>query len=167
MSQNSIASVLSLYSIALDSHSWDLFDEIFAPDVEVDYPAGLHWHGLPAFKQDFAAMHETTAGHQHLLGPPHIIINDDRAFALTYGHFIVLRTSVDAGRFSMTEGGAWYDDELVCRSVGWRVRKRVARNFWSRRTESDAAEMTRFTDSFPDWVRSGRVSYMNARSMGR
>jgi hypothetical protein len=162
MSEESVATVLSLYSLALDSHSWDLFDEIFAPDVEIRYPGELHWQGLASFKRDFAKMHEAAAGHQHLLGAPHILIDGDRAFALTYGRFNFFRVTRAVGPSDLSEGGAWYDDELSRSSDGWRVRKRVVGNFWWRGAMPEEGDVPRVVDSFPEWVRTGRVGYMNA-----
>jgi hypothetical protein len=162
MSEESIAEVLGLYSIALDSHSWDLFDALFTSEVEVRFPGGLQWQGLASFKRDFAKMHEATAGHQHLLGSPHILVEGDRAFALTYGRFNFFRVSPAVAPGDMSEGGAWYDDELVRRSDGWRVCKRVVGNFWWRGAMPEEGDVPRTVDSFPEWVRAGRVGYMNA-----
>jgi hypothetical protein len=170
MTQEIISAVVSLYAAALDSHSWDLFDQIFSPDVEAIYAGGqLHWRDLASFKRDFKEMHEGMKGHQHFLGVPQIIIEGDRAFALTYGRFNVFWASPAPAPFDMSEGGAWYDDELVHGAVGWRVRKRVAGNFWSRGGTRADGEAPRVMDSFPDLVRAGRVSYMNAlrRQLGR
>ena len=69
-----ITEVINLYSIALDAHSWDLFDAIFTPDVELHYANMLHWSGLDEFKRAFVEMHEPTFGHQHSLGVPQIVI---------------------------------------------------------------------------------------------
>jgi SnoaL-like domain len=162
MSQESIARVLSLYSIALDSHSWDLFDEIFTPNVEVSYPVALHWHDLASFKRDFTQMHEAVAGHQHFLGVPYLIVKGDRAFALTYGRFNFFKVSPAAGPAEMSEGGAWYDDELVRLPEGWRVCKRSVGNFWWRGAMPAEGDVPRVVDSFPEWVKAGRVGYMNA-----
>ena len=162
MDRESIATVLSLYAIALDSHSWDLFDEIFTPEAQVEYPGGLRWHGLAAFKRDFTQRHEAAAGHQHLLASPYILIDGDRAFALTYGRFNFFRASPAAGPSDMSEGGAWYDDELVRLPHGWRVCKRSVGNFWWRGAMPEEGDVPRVVDSFPEWVRTGRVGYMNA-----
>ena len=162
MSQEAITAVVNLYSVAIDSHSWDLFDEIFAPDVELDYCHVLRWSDLATFKHDFAEMHEATKGHQHFLGIPQIVIEGDRAWALTYGRFNLFRKSPAAGDFDMSEGGAWYDDELVRTEAGWRIRKRVARNFWWRGTMPDQGPYPRIVDSFPEAARNGEVGFVNA-----
>jgi hypothetical protein len=162
MSQEAIAAVIQLYPTVLDSHSWDLFDEIFTQDVEADYPGSLHWYDLASFKRAFTEMHEATAGHQHFTGAPQIVIDGDRAFALTYGRFNLFKVSPAVGPFDMSEGGAWYDDTLVRTAEGWRIRKRTARNFWWRSTIPEQGEAPRIVDSFPEWARTGRVAYINA-----
>lgn len=169
MSQDAIAAVINLYPVALDSHSWDLFDAIFTEDVESDYPGGLHWRDLASFKRDFAQMHEATKGHQHLLGLPQIVIDGDQAFALTYGRYNLFRVSPAEGPSDMSEGGAWYDDELVRTPAGWRIRKRIARNFWWQGTFPEDGRAPRTIDSFPEWARTGRVGYINAlrKQLGR
>jgi hypothetical protein len=163
MTQQAITAVLNLYAVALDSHSWDLFDEIFAPDVDAEYAGGqLHWHDLASFKRDFRELHEGMKGHQHFLGVPQIIIEGDRAFALTYGRFNVFWKNPAPEPADMSEGGAWYDDELERGAAGWRISKRVAQNFWSRGGAHAGGTAPHAIDSFPDFVRAGRVGYLNA-----
>lgn len=162
MSKEAISEVVQLYAPALDSHSWDLFDAIFTPDAEIDYLGMLRWTDLASFKRDFAEMHEKMAGHQHILGVSQIIVEGDRAFSLTYGRFHVFSKAIarDDGDFS--KGGAWYDDELIRTSVGWRIKKRFACNFWWRHYTPEDGSAIRVRNSFPEWVKSGRSPYMNA-----
>jgi hypothetical protein len=101
--------VVHLYSIAIDFPHWDLFDEIFTPDVELDYCHVLGWSDLASFKRDFAGMHDDLPGHQHFLGVPQIVIEGDRAWALTYGRFNLFRRSPATELGDMSQGGAWYD----------------------------------------------------------
>lgn len=162
MSKHAITEVINLYGIALDSHSWDLFDEIFTTDVEADYCHVLRWSDLASFKREFAQMHEATAGHQHFLGVPQIVLEGDRAFALTYGRFNLFRQSPAVEDSDMSEGGAWYDDELVRTAAGWRIRRRVARNFWWRGTLPEQGPYPAVVDSFPELARNGEVAYVNA-----
>ena len=163
MDLEEIRGVLNLYPVLLDSHSWDLFDELFTQDVEADYAGGqMHWFDLASFKRDFARLHEGMAGHQHLLGTPQVVIEGDRAFALTHGRWNVFRASPAVEPMDLSEGGAWYDDELVRTAAGWRVRRRVARNFWRRGTKPEEGAPPLAVDSFPEWARTGRVGYLNA-----
>lgn len=164
-----ITEVINLYSVAIDSHSWDLFDAIFTPDVVLDYCRVLAWTDLAAFKRDFAAMHEPTAGHQHFLGVPQIVVEGDRAWALTYGRFNLFRNALAAEPGDMSQGGAWYDDELVRTPAGWRIARRVARNFWWQGSLPEQGPHKRIVDSFPEMARNGEIGYINAlrRLMGQ
>ena len=157
-----ITEVVNLYAIALDSHSWDLFDEIFTPDVVSDYCHVLYWTDLASFKRDFTEMHESTAGHQHFLGVPQIIVEGDRAWSLTYGRFNVFRTSPAVEVSDMSQGGASDDDELVRTPAGWRICKRVARNFWWQGSLPEQGPYKRIVDSFPEMARNGEIGYINA-----
>jgi hypothetical protein len=162
MSEQAITPVINLYCLALDSHSWDLFDEIFAPDVDLDYCHVLKWSDRASFKRQFAEMHEATAGHQHQLGVPQILVDGDRAWALTYGHFHLFNKSPAIAVGDLSEGGAWYDDELVLTAEGWRISKRVARNFWRAGAVAEDGPYKLIVDSFPEEARAGRVGFINA-----
>jgi hypothetical protein len=162
MDKQAIAEVINLYSIAIDSHSWDLFDAIFTADVELDYCHVLAWSDLATFKRDFAAMHEATAGHQHFLGVPQIVVERDRAWALTYGRFNLFRVPVAEHVNDMSHGGAWYDDELVRTPAGWRIAKRVARNFWWQGSLPEQGPYKRIVDSFPALARQGEIGFITA-----
>lgn len=162
MSRQEIIDVVNLYSVALDSHSWDLFDLIFAPDVEADYPAPLHWFDLASFKKGFTELHEPLVAHQHQLGNPVVHIEGDRAWALTYGTFRLFMNR-RAERFGdMNEGGAWYDDTLRLTPDGWRIAKRTARNFWWRGIHEEDGMTPLAIESFPEEARAGRVAYIAA-----
>lgn len=162
MDIDEIRDVVSLYSVALDSHCWDLFEAIFTDDVDSDYVGEMRWSDLASFKRDFAQLHETVAGHQHFLDVPRVVIEGDRAFALTYGRWSVFRASPAIEPMDLSEGGAWYDDELIRTAGGWRVCRRVARNFWRRGTRPEEGHAPMVLDSFPDWAKAGRVGYINA-----
>lgn len=162
MSEQEIIQTVGLYSVALDSHSWDLFDAIFAPNVEADYPAHLHWFDLASFKADFIAMHEPVLSHQHQLGVPQVVVEGDRAWALTYGTYRLLRAQRAEKFGDMSRGGAWYDDELLRTPAGWRIVKRTARNFWWAGSFGEDDDLPTAVDSFPDEAAAGRVGYINA-----
>jgi len=157
-----IASVINLYSIALDSRSWDLFDLIFTEDVVCDYCHVLKWNDLASFRAEFTEMHEATAGHQHFLGPPQIVVKGDRAWALTYGRFNLFRVARAEKVDDMSQGGAWYDDELRRTPAGWRICKRTARNFWWQGTMPQDGPHPVIVDSFPQLAREGKIGFLNA-----
>jgi hypothetical protein len=162
MSKEAISQVIHLYATALDSHSWDLFDHIFTADVDADYCEALHWTDLKSWVTQFKEMHESTAGHQHFLAPPQIVIEGDRAAALTYGQFHVFRRSPANEDGDVSMGGAWYDDELIRTTEGWRISRRIARDFWWQHTMPEEGPAKRIVHPFPAWVRQGNSPYMNA-----
>ena len=124
MSEQEVVQTVGLYAVALDSHSWDLFDAVFAPNVVSDYPGGLFWRDLAMFKADFTRMHEPVISHQHHLGMPQVVVDGDRAWTLTYGSYRLLRARKVEKFGDMTEGGAWYDDELVRENGQWLFARR-------------------------------------------
>jgi hypothetical protein len=62
----------------------------------------------------------------------------------------------------MSHGGAWYDDEFVRTHVGWRIAKRVARNFWWQGSLPEQGPYKRIVDSFPALARGGEIGFLNA-----
>jgi hypothetical protein len=162
MSEQDIIQTVGLYSVALDSHSWDLFDAVFAPNVVSDYPGGLFWRDLASFKADFTRMHEPVISHQHHLGMPQVVVDGNRAWTLTYGTYRLLRARKVEKFGDMTEGGAWYDDELQRTPAGWRIVSRKARNFWWRGTFAEDGDCPVAVNSFPEEAAAGRVGYINA-----
>ena len=45
-----ITQLVNLYGLAVDSQRWELFDRIFATDVDPDYGAMSHWTDREQFK---------------------------------------------------------------------------------------------------------------------
>ena len=175
MDREAIVNGLNLYAGALDAHAWDVFDAVFTPDVEADYPGTLHWHDLATFKRDFAVYHEALASHQHVMTNHQVVVDGDGANSLTYGSFRLFEHDRGAG-MELREGACWYDDTWIRSMAGWRIRKRVARVFWATgsapRGALAAAEQGSFgagtVGSLFAEAEAGRVAYFNAlRGLGR
>lgn len=162
MSEQEIIQTVGLYAVALDSHSWDLFDAVFAADVVSDYQGGLFWSDLASFKADFTRMHAPVISHQHHLGMPQVVVEGDRAWTLTYGTYRLLRAARVEKFGDMTEGGAWYDDELARTAAGWRIVSRKARNFSWRGVAATDGDCPAAVNSLPEEAAAGRVGYINA-----
>lgn len=168
MERDAIIETLNRYAAALDSHSWDLFDTVFTPDVEADYPGTLHWHDLASFKAEFSVYHEALANHQHLMANHQVLVRGDRANSFVYGLFRLVERAADGEGAGVREGCSWYDDELVRTPAGWRIAKRTARVFWMGgmapvRTVSEGVPMNiGAMGSLPAEVKAGRVAYFNA-----
>lgn len=121
-----IIEVLNLYGLALDAHQWDLFDRVFAEDVTAEFgPAGNAWSGLAAFKRSFAEFHESLTGHQHTMMGHLVHVDGDKAYAFSYGNWLLVREGAEGG--PTWQGTGWYDDELIRTDEGWRIRHRVCR----------------------------------------
>jgi hypothetical protein len=132
MSQNEAGTILTLvnlYALAIDTQRWDLFDEVFTPDVIADYGEGAVWTGLATFKQIFAVIHAVYSGTQHTMTNTLWDFQGDEGFALTYGHFRLHKPGTPGGDF--WEGQGYYDDRLVKVHGKWRIQHRISRITWT------------------------------------
>jgi len=121
-----IIEVINLYGVALDSHAWDLLDEVFAEDVHADFgPAGAVWESVAALKFAFKDFHETLTNHMHTMMGPCVHVDGDTAYALTYGDWLLSRDTAEGEPDWVGRG--WYDDVLVRTDNGWRISSRVCR----------------------------------------
>lgn len=121
-----IIQVINLYGLALDAHAWDLLDEVFTPDVHAEFgPAGAVWSGLAKVKYAFKDFHETLDNHQHTMMGHVVRVDGDKAWAFTYGDWLLVRHAAPGG--SDWVGRGWYDDELVRTDRGWRISRRICR----------------------------------------
>ncbi len=124
--KTAVIEVLNLYGAALDAQAWDLFDSVFTEDVTADFgPAGARWTDLANFKRSFAEFHRTLDNHQHTMMGQLAHIDGDKAYAFSYGNWLLVRDSAKNGPNWL--GTGWYDDELVRTDLGWRIKKRVCR----------------------------------------
>lgn len=121
-----IIEVINLYGVALDSHAWDLLDDVFTEDAHADFgPAGAVWHSVGALKFAFKDFHETLTNHMHTMMGSCVHLEGDTAYALTYGDWLLSRDTAPGGPDWVGRG--WYDDVLVRTAKGWRISERVCR----------------------------------------
>ena len=121
-----IIEVLNLYGFALDARVWDLFDLVFTEDVIAEFgPAGAAWRGLAEFKRSFAEFHATLDNHQHTMMGHLVHVDGDKAFAFSWGNWLLVRDDAEDGTSWI--GTGWYDDELVRTPNGWRIRHRICK----------------------------------------
>jgi hypothetical protein len=126
--ESEIISIINLYALAIDTQRWDLFDRVFTEGVAADYDGSAQWNDLATFKSDFAAYHDPFDGTQHTMTNHQVAVHGDRATAITYGHWRLIRKGLDGGDF--WEGNGWYNDRLVRTGPGWRIKDRVCRIIW-------------------------------------
>ncbi|MDC0672571.1 nuclear transport factor 2 family protein [Nannocystis radixulma] len=124
-----ILNLVNLYALAIDTLQWDLFDEVFTDDVIADYGEGAVWTGLATFKQVFAVIHAVYSGTQHTMTNTVWDFRSNEAFAVTYGHFRLIKPGTPGGDF--WEGQGYYDDRLVKVHGKWRIQHRISRITWA------------------------------------
>ncbi|MEE3065551.1 MAG: nuclear transport factor 2 family protein [Actinomycetota bacterium] len=123
-----ITQLVNLYGLAVDSQRWELFDRIFADDVDVDYGPTSRWTGRERFKSEFATFHDPFDSTQHTMSSHVIQVDQDRAHSFCNGAWRLVRKAVDGN--PLWDGSGWYDDALVRTPVGWRITHRVCRITW-------------------------------------
>lgn len=121
-----IIEVLNLYAFALDSHQWDLFNDIFTEDVKAEFgPASAAWPDVASLTSAFEDFHKTLDTHQHTMMGHLVHVEGDKAYTFTYGNWLLVRKAAVGGPTWL--GSGWYDDELVRTDRGWRIRHRISK----------------------------------------
>jgi hypothetical protein len=120
-----IIELVNLYAFALDAHRWDLFDRIFADDARSDYGPGADWPTRADLVSAFVDIHSRLDAHQHTMVGHLVHVDGDKAYAFTYGNWLLVKYAAEGGPTWL--GTGWYDDELVRTDQGWRIKHRISR----------------------------------------
>ena len=75
---------VNTYPVAVDSLSWDLFDQVFTTDVVADFGGGAMWSDLESLKRDFDTIHRPFKTTQHYTGNHVITGSGDEAYCFSY-----------------------------------------------------------------------------------
>lgn len=126
--ENEIINTVNLYGFAVDTQSWNLLDQVFTADVDADYSETSHWHDLATLKSDFEVFHDPFDGTQHTMMNHLVNVKGDRAYAMTYATWRLIRHGLAGG--DCWEGTGWYDDVLDRTAAGWRISSRICRIIW-------------------------------------
>ena len=127
-----IEDLLSLYTHAIDAKNWDLLDNIFTPDAEIDYTeVGGIKAGLAEMKKWLADSLKIFPVTQHLIGKSKITLTGDTAECETIVHNPMVLPVNESGEYD-PEGkktstffvGCWYLDSCVKTPQGWRISKK-------------------------------------------
>jgi hypothetical protein len=146
----SIIQLTNLYALAVDAKQLHLWDRIFTPDVQADYPWG-QWDNLEKWRDDFAvAMVEPFDVTQHLVLNLNWNLSGESGWAVSQGLFRLVRRGFPAG--DSVSGGAWFDDQLRMTADGWRISRRVCRVTWM---EGNLAVMSKRTPDPPTSMSEG------------
>lgn len=114
---------LYLYSAAVDTRQWHLFDDIFTGDIVADY--GTPVSGLEAFKQMAEAAWGAFDASQHLFSNVLVKIEGNTARTLAHGNWHIIRKGFAEGDTWLGRG--WYDDSFVRHEGRWLIRRRRCR----------------------------------------
>ena len=120
-----IQALLTRYTVAIDTHDWALLDTVFTSDAWIDYESSGGTKGLyPEVRRWLGDVLPLLPRKQHLIAPPHLTFDGDRARARTYVHNPNAFPQPDGSSVYMIVD-AYYDDELVWTEGGWRIATRV------------------------------------------
>jgi hypothetical protein len=165
-----IVNTVNLYTVAVDSQIWDLFDQVFTSSVRADFGGPAQWHDRAAFKRDFAAVHAPFKATQHTTSNHRVLIDAERGYCLSYVRAMFVRDVPSGG--SVFEAAGWYDDVLERTAGGWRITQRTNRTFWSGGNPLVLQTVPGITvelqhSALKDEAAAGRVTFLNAlRSRG-
>jgi hypothetical protein len=122
---SSIINVVNLYAVAVDSHHYEIFDDIFTEDIHCDFGGGAAFEDRASLVTVFRQIHAVFDATQHFVSGHSIRLADDRAKCLSYvvGRF---RRRLEQGP-AVFESSGWYDDLLVRSADGWRIKERTSR----------------------------------------
>lgn len=120
-----IQALLTRYTIAIDTHDWELLDTVFTADAWIDYESSGGTKGrYPEVRAWLAKILPLLKQKLHLIAAPHLTLDGDRARTRTYLHNPNGFPQPDGSTIYMTVN-AYYDDELVRTDDGWRIAQRI------------------------------------------
>ncbi|WP_067563492.1 nuclear transport factor 2 family protein [Nocardia acidivorans] len=120
-----IEDLMVRYSHAVDTHQWELLDEIFTADAHIDYTAmGGPAGDLASTKTFLAAVMPNFSAFQHMIANSAIRVEGDHATARTMCHNPMVVTGAD-GHQRLMLCGLWYHDTFVRVDDQWRIRQRI------------------------------------------
>lgn len=122
---SSIINIVNLYAVAVDSHRYDLFEQVFTDDIICDFGGGAAFTDRQTLIDTFRNIHAVFQATQHMVSGHSILVDGNRAQCFSYvdGRFR-RRISSGDGLFCST---GWYDDSLIRTPKGWRIRHRISR----------------------------------------
>ena len=121
----SIVNTVNLYAMAVDSHRYAMFEQVFTHDIRCDFGGGAAFTDRAQLMSVFADIHAVFDATQHMTSGHAIKVQGEKAKCLSYvsGRF---RRAIE-GEHCMFESTGWYDDSLVQTDEGWRIKERTSR----------------------------------------
>ena len=127
-----IVDLITRYTRAVDTGSWDDLDEVFTEDAVLDYSSVGGPADVPAVVKPWIA--QGLAGfdrYQHIIGQVSIELNGDEASATAYFTNPMVSTDPD-GSERLWEVGGYYRHELRRTGAGWRSTRLLDDVVWTR-----------------------------------
>ena len=127
-----IRDLITAYTRAVDTRSWDDLDEVFTDDAVLDYssvggPVGTLDVVKPWIEQGLRGFDR----YQHVIGQVAISLTGDAATASAYLVNPMVARAPD-GTETLWEVGGYYHHDLVRTPDGWRSTKMVDDIVWQR-----------------------------------
>jgi hypothetical protein len=119
-----IINALNLYALAIDSHRYELFDQVFAPDVQADYTPPAGWTDREGIRRDMRIAHTPLDGCLHRITNHQVRVHGDRANSICYVKVRLLKGD------DFFEMGGFYDDDFARTAQGWLIKRRHYRGSW-------------------------------------
>jgi hypothetical protein len=111
------------YALAIDTRDWELFQTLFTPDVQADYPHSA-FDGMTAWLENFIPFHDTCGWTLHEM-TNHVVGQDSQGmWASCYG-WIRWTAKDNPGRINRDE--VLYQDRLRQDGETWRIARRRLR----------------------------------------
>jgi hypothetical protein len=127
-----IVDVITRYTRAIDTRSWDDLDAVFTEDAILDYSAvGGPAEPLAVARPWVAQGLEGFLRYQHVIGQVSIELDGDTASATAYFTNPMVAPNPD-GTENLVEVGGYYHHDLVRTPDGWRSRRMVDETIWMR-----------------------------------
>jgi hypothetical protein len=118
-----INDLITDYSYAIDTRSWDDLDLLFTPDAHIDYTAvGGEAGDVPTIKAWLEKTLAMFSGFQHLVATSKVTIDGDTATGRTLCHNPMIMDNNGAEMVIFV--GIWYHDTFVRTADGWRISSR-------------------------------------------
>jgi hypothetical protein len=126
-----IEQLLIRYCHAIDERDWDAYRSVYTDDAIIDDIGAGPGNTVDQMVEFLPQALEKVVLIQHAISTSRVAIDRDTATATakTVCHCPVVLETVD-GKSEMFFQGLWYDDELTRTQNGWKISKRVERNYF-------------------------------------
>ena len=137
-----IQDLLTAYSHAIDTRSWDALDDVFTEDAHIDYKEMGGSAGNVSETKDFLikAM-PMFSSFQHMIANTVLELDGDTARARTICHNPMVLDRGE-GQTHVFFCGLWYRDVLVRTPEGWRIKDRYEERAYFHNVPPEVAAAT-------------------------